>query len=74
MSDIQDYFEFAIKQHETLTESPPVKIYVNGIKNRIVFKIKAGYILEFLAPEKRKLLGSTKKMLLKINMVKMFQN
>ena len=74
MSDIQDYFEFAIKQHETLTESPPVKIYVNGIKNRIVFKIKAGYILEFLAPETRKLLGSTKKMLLKIKMVKMFQN
>ena len=74
MWDIQDYFEFAIKQHETLTENPPVKIYVNGIKNRIVFKIKTGYILEFLAPETRKLLGSTKKMLVKIKMVKMFQN
>ena len=74
MWDIQDYFEFAIKQHETLPENPPVKIYVNGIKNRIVFKIKTGYILEFLAPETRKLLGSTKKMLVKIKMVKMFQN
>ena len=61
ISDIQDYLEFAVKQHETLTENAPVKIYVNGMKNRIVFKIKTGYILEFLAPETRKLLGSTKK-------------
>ena len=26
-----------------LTENPPIEIYVNKIKNRIVFKIKAGY-------------------------------
>ena len=25
--DIQDYFEFIIKTHETLTENPPVQIY-----------------------------------------------
>ena len=59
--DIQDYFEFAFKKHKTLTENPPVQIYPNKIKNRIVFKIKTGYKLELLTPETMKLLGSTKK-------------
>ena len=57
--DIQDYFEVIIKKHETLTENPPVQIYLNKIKNRIVFKIKIGYKLEFLSRERMKLLGST---------------
>ena len=61
ISDIQDYFEFIITKHETLTENPPVQNYPNKIKNRIVFKIKTGYKLELLAPETMKLLGSTKK-------------
>ena len=61
ISDIQDYFEFIIKKHETLTENPPIQIYPNKIKNRIVFKIKTGYKLELLSPETMKLLGSTKK-------------
>ena len=43
VDDIQDYFEFIIKGHETLTENPPVQIHSNKIKNRIVFKIKTGY-------------------------------
>ena len=38
VSDIQDYFEYIIKKHETLADNPPVQIYVNKIKNRIVFK------------------------------------
>ena len=59
ISDIQDYFEFIIKKHETLTQIPPVQIYVNMIKNRIVFKIKAEYKLELLTPETIRLLGST---------------
>ena len=29
IADIQDYFEFIIKKHETLTENLPVQIYVN---------------------------------------------
>ena len=29
IADIQDYFEFIIKKHETLTENPPVQIYPN---------------------------------------------
>ena len=61
ISDIQDYFEFIIKKHETLTENPSIQIYPNKIKNRIIFKIKTGYKLELLTPETMKLLGSTKK-------------
>ena len=61
ISDIQDYFEFIIKKHETLTENPPIQIYPNKIKNRIVFKIKTGYKLELLTPETIRLLESTKK-------------
>ena len=61
IADIQDYFEFIIKKHETLTENPPVQIYPNKIKNRIIFKIKTGYKLELLTPEAIKLLESTKK-------------
>ena len=56
ISDIQDYFEFIIKKHETLTENPPVQIYLNKIKNGIVFKIKTGYKLEELTSETMKLL------------------
>ena len=37
IEDIQDYFEFIIKKHETLTENPLVGICPNEIKNRIVF-------------------------------------
>ena len=59
--DIQDYFEFIIKKHETLTENPPVEIYPNKNKNRIVFKIETGYKLELLSSETMKLLESTKK-------------
>ena len=61
IEDIQDNFESISKKHETLTENPPIKIYPNKIKNRIVFKIKTGYKLELLSPETTKLLGSTKK-------------
>ena len=39
---------------------PQIKIYINKIENRIKFKIKSGYYLEFLLPEIIKLLGSTK--------------
>ena len=41
ISDIQYYFEFIIKKQETLAENPPIQIYPNKIKNRIVFKVKA---------------------------------
>ena len=61
VSDIQDYFEFIIKKHETLTENPSIQIYPNKIKNRIVFKVKAGYKLKLLSLETMKLLVSRNK-------------
>ena len=61
MDDIQDYFEFIIKKHETLTENLTIEICPNKIKNRIVFKMKTGYKLELLTPETMRLSGSTKK-------------
>ena len=64
ISDIEDYFEFIIKKHETLTENRPIQIYPNKTKSRIVFKIKAGYKLELLTLKTMTLLGSTKKMLI----------
>ena len=60
IDDIQDYLEFIIKKHETLTDNRSIKIYSNKIKNIIVFKIKNGYKIELLAPDTMKLLGSTK--------------
>ena len=42
IADIQDYFEFIIKKHESLTENLPVQIYPSKIKKRLVFKIKLG--------------------------------
>ena len=74
MFDMQDYFEFIIKKHENLTENPPIQIYPNKIKNRIIFKTKTGYKLELLTPETMRLLGSTKKTLTKIKMAKLYQN
>ena len=44
-----------------MTENPPIQIYPNEIRNRIVFKVKTGYKLKLLSPETRKLLGSTEK-------------
>ena len=61
IADIQDYFEYFIKKHETLTENPSMQIYANKIKNRIIFKIKTRYKLELPSPETMKLLGSTNK-------------
>ena len=61
VSDIQDYFEYIIKKHETIADNPPVKISVNKIKHRIAFKIKTGHRLELLTKETMQLLGSSKK-------------
>ena len=45
---------------KTVTNHPPIRIYVNKIENRITFKIKRGYYLGFLMPETMKLLGNSK--------------
>ena len=60
-SDIQDYIEFIIKNHEQLIKITPIHVYINKINNRLVFKIKYGCKLELEMPETMKLFGSTKK-------------
>ena len=49
------------KKNETIVDNPPVQIYVNKIKSRIVFKIKTGYKLALLSEETMQLLASSKK-------------
>ena len=51
---LQNYSEYIIKKHETITDVFPVLIYVNEIHNRIVFNIKSGYTLELLSKETMK--------------------
>ena len=51
---------WAIKKHETdvnSSEESPILIYPSKIKNRIIFKIKAGYKLQMLTNETMILLG-----------------
>ena len=47
-SDIHNFFEYITKKHETLTDNPPIRIYVNKVENIITFKIKKGTISIFL--------------------------
>ena len=42
------------------TVNPSIRIYMNVIENRIMFKINTGYYLQLSTPETMKLLGSTK--------------
>ena len=63
VSDIQNYIEFIIKKHETLTTIPSIHVYINRINHRLVFKIKDGYKLELQTPETMKLFRSTKKLI-----------
>ena len=60
ISDIQDYFEYILKKHETVTDNPSIRTYINKIENRVALKVKTGYYLELLTHETMKLLGSTK--------------
>ena len=55
LSDIQDYIEYIIKKHETLTTIPPIYVYISRISNRLVFKIKNEYRLESQTPETGKM-------------------
>ena len=58
VSDIQDYFEYIIKNYETVTDNPSIMKYENKIENRVKLKTKTEYYLELLTPEAMKLLGS----------------
>ena len=59
--EIQDYTEYIIKKHETLTKNSLIHVYINRINNRLVFKIKDGYNLELQAPEKNEIIWRYKK-------------
>ena len=65
VSDVQDFFKYIIKKHETFTDKSPVKIYVNKVHNRITFKIKTGKFLKFLTNKTIKLLESAERRITK---------
>ena len=71
VSDIQFYFEYMLKKHETVTDNPSIMIFLNKIENRVTFKTKTGYYIELLTPETVKLIGSTRS---KINKDKNSEN
>ena len=71
---LENYFEYIIKKHETITDVSPVLIYVNEINNRIVFKTKSRYKLKLLSKETMKLLGSSTVLLMVIKIARWFQN
>ena len=60
ISDLEDYFKYVIEKHETVTDNPPIRTYVNKIENKIEFKIKRGCYLELLTSDTMKLLGALK--------------
>ena len=70
----QNYFEYIIKKHETITTTSRVIIYVNTINNRTVFKIKSEYKLELLSKETMKLLGSSKTLSTVTKIASLYQN
>ena len=58
VSDIQDFIEYIIKTHKMLPTNPLIRIYLNRINNRLVFKINGGYQLELQTPETMNLFSS----------------
>ena len=54
-----------LKKHSENFDNPSIRIYVNEIEKRIIFKTKNGYYVELLTPETMKLLGSTESKLTK---------
>ena len=47
VSDIQDYFEYILKNHGESIDKPSVQVYVNKIQNRPHLKLKKGIVLNF---------------------------
>ena len=58
--------QFKISVKNFFTDNPPIRIYLNKIENRITFRIKTEYYLQFLTRETMKFLGSTKNKITKI--------
>ena len=47
ISDIQDYFEYILKQHGEDIDKPSVQIYINKIENSVHLKLEIGIVLNF---------------------------
>ena len=39
------------QKHKTVTDNPPIRIYVNKVEDIITRQIKAGYYLKLLTPQ-----------------------
>ena len=59
VSSVQDYLNYNMKKHKTLT-IPPIHAYINRFNDRLAFKIKDRFKLQLQIAETRKLFGSTK--------------
>ena len=70
VSDIQGYFGYITKNHETFTDNPTIRVYINKIKNKIIFRIKTVYFLKHSTPEMMKLLARIKVRQLKMKLLK----
>ena len=57
--NIQDYFNYILKNHNENIDNPSIRIYANRIEKRITFKIKTRFYLKFVTSETMKLLAST---------------
>ena len=55
----QIFRSISLKKYGEKIDNPSIRIYVNKIKNRIMFRIKTGYYLVLLTPGTMKLLGGT---------------
>ena len=60
LSDIHDCFEYILEKHGERINNPSIKIHVNNIENRVTFKIKTEYYVQFFTPKTMKLLARTK--------------
>ena len=67
---IKDYFEYFWKKHGQNIDNASIRIYVNKIESKILFKNKTGYHLELLTLETMKFLGNTENEITKDKMVK----
>ena len=55
VSDIQDYFKYVLKKHETVIDNPSIMIYVNKIENKLRLKELRNYNLKlFWSPQNRR--------------------
>ena len=47
MSDYQDYFEYIIKKHETLSDIPQIRYTLTKLKAKLYLKLRLVIILNF---------------------------